>query len=152
MKAVVQRVSRAQVVVNNQTAGKIDAGLLVFLGVTHDDDESKAKWLAKKIAHLRIFKDSEGLMNRSVLDTGGGVLVVSQFTLHGDARKGRRPSFVKAAGPDIAEPLYLSFVKYLQDSGLTKVETGSFGADMDVRLVNAGPVTLILDTEETSGA
>lgn len=147
MRAVVQRVSGARVLVDGATVGEVGAGLLVLLGVTHSDTDAEARKLAEKIAVLRIFRDDEDKMNRDVAEVGGGVLVVSQFTLHGDCRKGRRPSFVAAARPDLAEPLYESFVMYLRGVGI-KTATGKFGAMMQVELVNDGPVTLILDTEE----
>ncbi|MBU2490629.1 MAG: D-tyrosyl-tRNA(Tyr) deacylase [Proteobacteria bacterium] len=145
MRAVVQRVSQARVTVAGEGAGEIGPGLLVLLGVARGDDEGAARFLADKIAGLRIFEDEAGKMNRSVLDVGGAVLVVSQFTLLGDCRKGRRPSFVQAADPDLAIPLYESFIHHLKRGSLT-VETGVFGAMMDVSLVNQGPVTLILES------
>lgn len=144
MRAVIQRVSRSSVLVDGETVGSIKRGLVVLVGVTHDDGESKAKFLANKIANLRIFADDEGKFNRSALDVNADVLVVSQFTLYGDARKGRRPSFVKAAPPEIAEPLIEKFVSYLEEEGL-RVETGVFGAMMMVELHNDGPVTIILE-------
>lgn len=140
-----QRVSQARVTVAGEGAGEIGPGLLVLLGVARGDDEGAARFLADKIAGLRIFEDEAGKMNRSVLDVGGAVLVVSQFTLLGDCRKGRRPSFVQAADPDLAIPLYESFIHHLKRGSLT-VETGVFGAMMDVSLVNQGPVTLILES------
>lgn len=142
---MVQRVSQARVTVAGEGAGEIGPGLLVLLGVARGDDEGAARFLADKIAGLRIFEDEAGKMNRSVLDVGGAVLVVSQFTLLGDCRKGRRPSFVQAADPDLAIPLYESFIHHLKRGSLT-VETGVFGAMMDVSLVNQGPVTLILES------
>ncbi len=147
MRAVVQRVSNARVVVDRTTVGEVTSGLLVLLGVTHTDTDAEARKLAEKIAGLRIFRDEDDKMNRDVSEAGGGVLVVSQFTLHGDCRKGRRPSFVAAARPEQAEPLYEAFVMYLRGVGITTA-TGKFGAMMQVELVNDGPVTLILDTEE----
>jgi len=138
-------VSQARVTVAGEGAGEIGPGLLVLLGVARGDDEGAARFLADKIAGLRIFEDEAGKMNRSVLDVGGAVLVVSQFTLLGDCRKGRRPSFVQAADPDLAIPLYESFIHHLKRGSLT-VETGVFGAMMDVSLVNQGPVTLILES------
>jgi D-tyrosyl-tRNA(Tyr) deacylase len=130
--------------VDENTVAEIDHGLLVLLGVGRDDDEEKADWLAGKIAHLRIFEDENGKLNRSLLETGGQMLVVSQFTLYGDCRKGRRPSFVAAAAPDLATELYQYFVQQVRSLGIT-VQTGQFRAMMEVRLVNHGPVTLILD-------
>lgn len=144
MRAVIQRVSRSSVLVDGETVGSIKRGLVVLVGVTHDDGESEARFLANKIANLRIFADDEGKFNRSALDVNADVLVVSQFTLYGDARKGRRPSFVKAAPPEIAEPLIEKFVSYLEEEGL-RVETGVFGAMMMVELHNDGPVTIILE-------
>lgn len=128
--------------------GSVGAGLMVLLGVGVDDDERDAEALAEKIANLRIFEDDAGLMNRSVTDTGGGVLLVSQFTLHGDARKGRRPSFIAAAREDVAKPLYERVGALLERSGLP-VGYGVFGAHMDVELINDGPVTILIDTKKT---
>lgn len=145
MKAVVQRVTQSDVNVNGQQIGAIENGLLVLLGVGHDDTDTQAKWLAEKIVNLRIFEDQDGKMNRSLQNIGGSILVVSQFTLLGDCRKGRRPSFVAAAPPELAEMLYERFVSYVKETG-TDVATGKFGAMMQVSLVNDGPVTLIIDT------
>jgi D-tyrosyl-tRNA(Tyr) deacylase len=146
MRAVVQRVSRARVVIAGAVVGVIDGGLLVLLGVAPDDTVEKARWLADKIVGLRIFNDSDGKMNLALADVGGAVLVVSQFTLHGDCRKGRRPSFIGAAPPEIAVPLYEAFVEAVRALGVP-VQTGRFGAMMQVELVNDGPVTLIMDTQ-----
>ena len=146
MRAVIQRVSRAQVKVNGQITGQIGRGLLVLLGVGSADDEQAARHLAEKIANLRVFEDDEGKINRSLLETRGAVLAVSQFTLYGDCRKGRRPSFDRAARPEEARSLYEKFVEFLQEQGV-RVEQGVFQAMMEVELVNAGPVTLLLDTE-----
>lgn len=148
MRAVVQRVSRAQVRVDGRVTGETGAGLMVLLGVAVDDSEKDADALAEKLANLRIFEDEAGLMNRSVRDVGGGVLLVSQFTLHGDARKGRRPSFITAAREDLAQPLYERVGEALERSGLP-VGYGVFGAHMDVELVNDGPVTILIDTKKT---
>ena len=145
MRAVVQRVTEARVDVEGLTVGDIDAGLLVLLGVSSDDSHEDAEYLVEKIAHLRIFTDEEGKMNRSVIETGGAVLVVSQFTLYGDVRRGRRPSYSDAAPPDLANSLYEYFVEQLRLSGL-KVETGVFQAMMKVTLTNDGPVTILLDS------
>ena len=145
MRAVVQRVSAASVDVEGKTVGAIEQGLMVLLGVAHGDGEEQAQWLATKIAGLRIFEDDQGKMNRSLLDVGGDALVVSQFTLYGDCRKGRRPSFSGAAPPEIAEPLCERFVALLQKAGVGRVESGVFGAHMEVELRNDGPVTLILE-------
>jgi D-tyrosyl-tRNA(Tyr) deacylase len=146
MRAVVQRVSRARVVIDQETAGEIGPGLLVLLGVTTSDTPEQARWLADKIIGLRIFNDADGKMNRSLGDIGGGMLIVSQFTLYGDCRKGRRPSFIDAAGPEIAIPLYEEFITAVKAQGVP-VATGRFGAMMQVELVNDGPVTLILDSK-----
>ncbi|WP_019533529.1 D-aminoacyl-tRNA deacylase [Paenibacillus ginsengihumi] len=145
MRVVVQRSGPAQVKVGQQTVGRIERGLVLLVGVTHDDTERDASFLAEKIAGLRIFEDEEGKMNRSVLEAGGQILSVSQFTLYGDCRKGRRPNFMAAARPEQAEPLYERFNELLRGLGLT-VETGTFGAMMEVSLVNDGPVTLIVDS------
>ena len=144
MRLVLQRVSQARVVVAGETVGEIGAGLLVLLGVTHSDTIDNARWLAEKTLGLRIFADEDGKMNRSVLDAGGSVLVVSQFTLYGDCHKGRRPSFIQAAPPEIAVPLYEAFIDAIRALGVP-VATGRFGAMMDVELINDGPVTLILE-------
>lgn len=146
MRAVVQRVSRASVTIDGETAGEIGRGLLVLLGVTHDDTAEQARWLAEKIIGLRIFNDADGKMNLDVTDVRGSVLVVSQFTLHGDCRKGRRPSFVAAAPPEIAIPLYEMFVNAVKAQGIPTA-TGRFGAMMQVELVNDGPVTLVVDSK-----
>lgn len=148
MRAVVQRVTRAEVRVDGAVTGKVDRGLLVLLGVAVDDDERDAQQAAEKLANLRIFEDEAGLMNRSVREAGGGILLVSQFTLHGDARKGRRPSFITAAREDLAKPLYERVGELLEREGLA-VGYGVFGAHMDVELVNDGPVTILLDTKKT---
>jgi len=145
VKAVVQRVSRAQVTVAGETAGRIDRGFLVLLGVAADDTQDDAVFLAQKIAGLRIFEDAEGKMNLSLADVGGSVLVVSQFTLLGDCRKGRRPSFVQAARPEQARALYECFAAELRGAGLS-VATGRFQEHMEVELVNDGPVTLLVES------
>jgi D-tyrosyl-tRNA(Tyr) deacylase len=145
MIALVQRVSEASVAVDGQVVGTIGRGLLVLLGIHQTDSEAEAVWLARKCAALRIFPDEEGRMNRSVLDIGGEALVVSQFTLYGDARKGNRPSFVESAPPEVAEPLYEAFMDALERETGTRPERGIFGAMMDVHLVNQGPVTLIVE-------
>lgn len=148
MRAVVQRVTRARVTVDDQVVGEIDNGLLVLLGVAHDDTKADADYLASKIASLRIFDDHEGKMNLSLKEIDGGLLVVSQFTLYGDVRRGLRPSWSDAAPPDIAEPLYEYFVE--SSRKLTgRVETGSFRKMMLVELVNDGPVTILLDSRKT---
>ena len=144
MRIVLQRVSRARVTVEGRVTGEIGRGLLLLAGFTDGDSEDALAWMADKIVGLRIFPDDEGKMNRSVQEAGGSLLVVSQFTLYGDTRKGRRPSFIDAARPEIAIPLYERFVDLLRATGLP-VGTGEFGAMMDVELVNDGPVTLILE-------
>ena len=144
MRALVQRVSEARVRVDGEVIGEIDTGLLALIGVTHDDTVAQATKLAEKIANLRIFTDDAGKMNLSVLDIGGSVLVVSQFTLYGDTRKGRRPAFVDAAPPELAEPLCEAVIAALRELDVP-VETGRFRADMKVELVNDGPVTLTID-------
>ena len=145
MRAVVQRVSRAQVAVNGEIAGQIGLGLLVLLGVGRDDTEADATYLAEKIARLRVFEDAQGKMNRSVQDVGGSVLAVSQFTLYGDVRRGKRPSFDAAAPPERAHQLYEFFVEQIRSAGL-RCETGRFQEMMQVELVNEGPVTILLDS------
>jgi D-tyrosyl-tRNA(Tyr) deacylase len=144
MRIVLQRVTRARVTVAGRVTGEIGPGLLLLAGFTHDDTDEKLAWMVDKLVGLRIFADDEGKMNRSVAETGGAVLVVSQFTLYGDTRKGKRPSFVDAARPEVAIPLYQRFVEMLRATGRT-VETGEFGAMMEVELVNDGPVTLVLE-------
>jgi D-tyrosyl-tRNA(Tyr) deacylase len=148
MRAVVQRVSRARVIVDGRVAGEIADGLVVLLGVGRDDTSAVAAGLAEKISNLRIFEDDLGKMNRSLLDVKGSALVVSQFTLYGDTRGQRRPSFVAAAPPDLAKKLYEEFTEALRNLGIT-VRTGIFGAMMSVELVNEGPVTILLDSEKT---
>lgn len=147
MRAVVQRSGPASVVVDGQTVGAIEEGLVVLLGVESGDEEKDADYLADKCAGLRVFQDAGGKMNQSLLDTGGQALVVSQFTLCGDARKGRRPSFVNAAPPDQAEALYERFAQRLRQAGV-QVATGRFQSMMEVRLVNRGPVTILLDSRK----
>jgi len=147
MRAVVQRVSRAKVTVNGEVTGEITTGLLVLLGVSQSDSESAADYLAEKIAGLRVFEDSEGKMNRSLAESGGAALVVSQFTLYGDVRRGKRPSFDAAARPEQARKLYEYFVGKLRAGGV-RCETGRFQEMMQVELVNNGPVTILLDSEK----
>jgi len=147
MRAVVQRVSRAKVTINDCASGQIAWGLLVLLGVGSEDTEADVDYLAQKIAGLRIFEDSEGKMNRSVVDVGGSVLAVSQFTLYGDVRRGKRPSFEGAAPPEQARRLYELFVERIQAAGL-RCETGRFQQSMQVELVNEGPVTIMLDSSK----
>jgi D-aminoacyl-tRNA deacylase len=145
VKVVLQRVSRAEVRIDGAAVGRIGLGFVVLAGFTASDDDATIAWMADKIVGLRLFRDEEGKMNRALADVGGGLLVVSQFTLYGDARKGRRPSFIDAAGPDLAVPLYDRFVALLRQRASGRVETGEFGAMMDVELVNDGPVTLVLE-------
>ena len=145
MQAVLQRVRRAKVTVGDETTGEIAAGWLVLLGVAPADTRVEVEWLAEKVANLRAFPDADGKMNRSVLEVGGAVLAVSQFTLYGDCRRGRRPGFTGAAPPEVAEPLYEAFVTALKALGVPTA-TGRFAADMQVELVNDGPVTFVIDT------
>ncbi|MGD2069089.1 MAG: D-aminoacyl-tRNA deacylase [Gemmatimonadota bacterium] len=145
MKVVLQRVSRASVAIEDEVVGRIGPGHVLLVGFTDGDDEEALAWMAEKVVGLRVFPDEEGRMNRGLEDVGGDLLVVSQFTLYGDVRKGRRPSFVHAADPDVAIPLYERFVELLAHRAPGAVETGEFGAMMDVELVNDGPVTLILE-------
>lgn len=144
MRVLLQRVSRAEVRVDERTTGRIGRGYLLLVGLTHGDDEARLSWMADKVAGLRLFADGEGKMNLALADVGGAVLVVSQFTLYGDAAKGRRPSFIDAARPEEAIPLYERFIALLRSHGLL-VETGEFGAMMQVDLINDGPVTLWLE-------
>lgn len=147
MKIVIQRVSQAEVKIENLTKGKIDQGMLVLLGVEHEDEESDADWLIQKLTGLRIFSDSEGKMNLSIQEVNGRFLVISQFTLHASTKKGNRPSYIQAARPEKAVPLYEYFLEKLaKDSGI-EIESGEFGADMKVSLINDGPVTLIIDSK-----
>ncbi|MBA2115844.1 D-aminoacyl-tRNA deacylase [Bremerella alba] len=147
MRGVVQRVLEAHVKVDGQVVGQIEQGLVVLLGVAEGDKAADLKYLVEKTIHLRIFEDDDGKMNRSVLDVGGSILAISQFTLLGDCRKGRRPSFISAAKPEEANAMYQAYVQQIREQGLT-VETGIFQADMKVHLVNDGPVTLMLDSRK----
>ncbi|MFN3153661.1 D-aminoacyl-tRNA deacylase [Bremerella sp.] len=147
MRGVVQRVLEAHVKVDGQIVGQIEQGLVVLLGVAEGDTEADLKYLVEKTIHLRIFEDDDGKMNRSVLDVGGSILAISQFTLLGDCRKGRRPSFITAAKPEEANALYEEYVRRIREQGVT-VETGIFQADMKVHLINDGPVTLMLDSSK----
>jgi D-tyrosyl-tRNA(Tyr) deacylase len=144
VRVVVQRVARASVTVGDEVVGAIGHGLLILVGFTHTDGEDALAWMAEKLAGLRIFPDDDGKMNRSLEEVGGEALVVSQFTLYGDARKGRRPSFVDAAPPEVAVPLYERFLRRLRERGV-RVAAGVFGASMQVELVNDGPVTVVLE-------
>ena len=146
MKVVIQRVAKASVRVNNNTVGSIEKGLLILLGITHEDTLSDIEWLCNKIVNLRIFNDPQGVMNQSILDIDGAALVVSQFTLYASTKKGHRPSYIRAAKPDVAIPLYEQFLGVLEAKLQKKVSTGIFGADMQVTLVNDGPVSIIIDS------
>lgn len=146
MRAVIQRVSEAEVKIDDKSVGKIKKGFLVLLGITHLDTSKDVEWLSNKIKGLRIFEDEEGKMNLSLEDINGEVLIVSQFTLYGNCLKGKRPSFIDAARPEVAIPLYENFIKNMKSFNIRKVETGEFGADMKVSLINDGPVTLVIDT------
>ena len=145
MKAVIQRVQEASVTINDEVVAKINDGLLVLLGIVHDDNVATIAWMSSKIMNMRIFNDEHGLMNKSILDIGGDVILVSQFTLYGDAQKGNRPSFIKAAKPDIAIPIYVNMIAQLSKDLGKPIQTGVFGADMKVGLVNDGPVTIVLE-------
>lgn len=147
MRAVIQRVSQGRVLVDGEEIGAIESGLVILLGVHRDDNTEDGKYLARKIVNLRIFSDENGKMNRSLLDVGGQALIVSQFTIWGDTRKGRRPSFIEAAEPDKAEKLYQDFVSEMNRQNITTA-TGEFGAMMELALINDGPVTLILDSRK----
>ena len=147
MRAVVQRVTKGAVSVDGEVVGAVDQGYVILLGVGHGDGEAQARVLAHKIAGLRVFEDDQGRFNLSLLDVGGGCLVVSQFTLYADARRGRRPSFTDAAPPDLAAPLVVRFAAQLHEEGVSRVEMGVFGAYMHVEIQNDGPVTILLDTD-----
>jgi D-tyrosyl-tRNA(Tyr) deacylase len=150
MKVVLQRVSKASVVINDQKVASIQHGLLLFLGIVADDTQEDIDWLVRKISSLRIFNDADHVMNNSLIDTDGEVLVVSQFTLHASTTKGNRPSYIKAAKPAIAIPHYENFVETLSVAIGKEVQTGVFGADMKVTLLNDGPVTIVIDTKDKS--
>lgn len=147
MRVVIQRVSQASVTINEQVKSSIDLGLMILLGIENEDNDEDIVWLTKKIAQLRIFDDNEGVMNQSVMDIGGGLLVISQFTLHAKTKKGNRPSYIKAAPPEISIPLYEKFVDLMHQTSGIKPKTGEFGADMQVALVNDGPVTIVIDSK-----
>ena len=147
MRVVIQRVKKADVTIDNVVVGKIEEGLLILLGIEHEDTSSEIPWLCNKVSQLRIFSDDEGKMNKSVIDIDGNALVISQFTLHSSTKKGNRPSFIKAARPEQAIPLYEEFVSVLSATLGKKVETGEFGGDMKVSLINDGPVTIIIDSK-----
>ena len=151
MKIVLQRCSRAAVRINGETVGRIGTGFVVLVGITHNDTREDAEFLAKKVAGMRVFEDTEGKMNLSLAEVGGQILSISQFTLYGNARKGNRPSFIEAARPEVAEPLYEYFNQVLREQYGLHVETGRFGANMQVDFVNDGPVTIIVDSCQGSG-
>jgi D-tyrosyl-tRNA(Tyr) deacylase len=147
MRAVIQRVSEASVTINGQVKSSIEKGLLVLVGIEDADDRSDIEWLSGKIVNLRIFNDQQGVMNLSVKETGGDILIVSQFTLHASTKKGNRPSYIRASKPDIAIPFYQDLVTQLTSDLGKSIYTGEFGADMKVRLLNDGPVTIVMDTK-----
>lgn len=147
MRVVVQRVSKASVKVENTLVANIDSGILVLLGIEHEDTKEDADWLCRKIANLRIFNDENGVMNQSLIEVNGNVIVVSQFTLHAATKKGNRPSYIRAAKPETAIPLYEYFVTSLENEINKPVQTGKFGAMMDVQLINSGPVTILIDSK-----
>lgn len=147
MRAVVQRVSQASVTIEGKVKSQIEHGLLVLLGIENADNQEDIDWLVRKIINMRIFSDEAGLMNKSLVDVGGDVIIVSQFTLFASTKKGNRPSFIKAAKPDVAVPLYENFVKKMEAALGKSIGTGEFGADMKVRLLNDGPVTILMDTK-----
>lgn len=147
MKAVIQRVTSASVTIDNQITGQIQSGLLVFVGIEEADLQEDIQWLSSKIANLRIFADDEGVMNKSVRDIDGELLIVSQFTLHASTKKGNRPSYIKAAKPEISIPLYEAFLAQMEIDLDKKVQSGTFGADMKILLLNDGPVTILMDTK-----
>jgi len=148
MIALIQRVSEASVTIDGEVKGKIGAGLLILLGIEDADSKEDIDWLSRKVANLRIFNDEEGIMNKSLLDVDGEMLIISQFTLHASTKKGNRPSYIKAAKPDVAIPLYEQFIVAAEQQIGKKVATGEFGADMKVSLINDGPVTIIIDTKD----
>lgn len=147
MRLVIQRVAQASVTINEIVKSEIKKGLLIFVGIENSDGIDDIEWLCKKVINLRIFNDNEGIMNRSILDIKGDILVISQFTLHASTKKGNRPSYIKAAKGDISKPLYEQFCKKLSDELGKPIGTGEFGADMKVRLLNDGPVTILMDTK-----
>lgn len=147
MRGVIQRVSEASVTINNAEVASINSGLLVFLGIVEDDAQEDIDWLCNKILNLRVFPDDNEVMNRSLIDSGGDLILVSQFTLHASTKKGNRPSYVKAAKPHVAIPLYEKFIVSLQENLGRRIQTGVFGADMNVKLLNDGPVTIIIDSK-----
>ena len=147
MKAVIQRVTYSNLSIGNKIYSQINSGLVVLLGITHDDDDNDIQWLAKKIINLRIFNDDKNIMNKSLIDVSGELMIVSQFTLHAQTKKGNRPSYIEAANSDIAEKIYKSLILEIENKYNLKPKTGKFGADMKVELENDGPVTIIIDTK-----
>lgn len=147
MKVVVQRVSKASVTIETEKVASIGNGLLILLGIVEDDAQEDIQWLTRKVANLRIFEDEQGVMNTSLVDVDGEAIVVSQFTLHASTKKGNRPSYIKAAKPEVAIPLYEEFIRQLEGQLNKKIQTGQFGADMKVELLNDGPVTVIIDSK-----
>ncbi|HOS49658.1 MAG TPA: D-aminoacyl-tRNA deacylase [Bacteroidia bacterium] len=147
MKVVIQRVSEASVLIDGLETRSIGQGLMILLGITHDDTQEDIEWLSKKIVQMRIFPDDEGVMNKSILESAGNILLISQFTLHASTKKGNRPSYINAARPEIAIPLYEQFINQLQTDLGKNIYTGKFGADMKVSLVNDGPVTIVVDSK-----
>ncbi len=147
MRVVIQRVSEASVTVEGAVIGQIQKGLMVLVGIVNEDDPSDIEWLSNKIVNMRIFEDEQGVMNKSLLEVGGAILLVSQFTLHASTKKGNRPSYIAAAKPDISIPLYESMIKQLEQDLGAPIQTGSFGADMKVALINDGPVTISIDSK-----
>ena len=148
MRAVIQRVSQSNVKVSGEVIGEIKGGLMVLVSFVDEDNDTDLEWMTKKIVNLRIFNDDEGKMNRSIQDVDGDILLISQFTLHGSTKKGNRPSFIKAAKPDTANVMYEKFIKILEQSLGKKIQTGEFGGDMKVSLVNDGPTTIIIDSKD----
>ena len=147
MKVVIQRVTKAQVSINQETVASIQEGLLVLVGIEQEDTQEDISWLSKKVANLRLFPDQEGVMNQSVQDINGDIIVVSQFTLHASTKKGNRPSYLKAARPEVAIPIYENFIKQLETETSKTIQTGQFGADMQIELINNGPVTILMDSK-----
>lgn len=148
MKIVIQRVSKASITIEGEKVAEIQNGLLILLGIVNEDTQEDIKWLSNKVTNLRVFNDDEGVMNNSIKDIDGDIITVSQFTLHASTKKGNRPSYIKAAKPDVAIPLYEKFVQQLEVDLGKKVQTGQFGADMKVELLNDGPVTIIIDSKD----
>jgi D-tyrosyl-tRNA(Tyr) deacylase len=148
MRAVIQRTTKASVTINQERVASIDKGIVVLLGIENDDNQEDIEWLSRKITNLRIFEDDNGVMNQSIIDNSGDIILVSQFTLHASTKKGNRPSYIKAARPDVAIPIYEAFKGQLEKVLGKVIQTGTFGADMQVELINDGPVTIIIDTKQ----